>query len=271
MKVKNTIGYEELNPNNVKIKCSIIIPVYNNYNFTKACLKDLSKLSYEYEVIVVDNASDDNTINLELLPKEDLPCRFVYLRNDFNAGFSRASNRGFSIANGEYILFLNNDIRVKKEYGKWVEPLLKEAEDGSLVGVNVGAIDKNFNFINEYNPIEILKETLTPGIVTNVKMAFLEKINSNYIYYLSGWCLCASKKTFNKLKINDYIGPFSEEFWTYFEDTDLSIRADKINIIMKAVYVPVTHFGKMTSKKVGLQNLYSKAKIIFLNKWKNKI
>lgn len=248
MKIRNTMGYEELNPNNIKIKCSIIIPVYNNYNFTKACLKDLSKLSYEYEVIVVDNGSDDNTTNLEKLPSEDLPCRFKLIKSGFNEGFGRACGRGYKKANGEYILFLNNDIRVQKNHLTWIEDLLIGAEDGSLVGPTAGLLDKNLNFVKEMNQLEAGN------------------------CYMSGWCLCAKKEIFNKLILEGCEGPFdSNSFFCYFEDTDLSFRAKELNIPFKIVPVPVVHFGQTTSKHLGLNKLYVNAKLIFINKWKNKI
>lgn len=254
MKVKNTIGYEEINPNNIPVKCSIIIPVYNNYNFTKACLKDLSKLSYEYEVIVVDNASDDNTINLDKLPSIDLPRRFKLIKSGINEGFARGNARGYEVAEGEYILFLNNDIRVSTNHELWIEDLLHAAEDGSLVGPTAGLLDNDLNFIKETNVLDIL-----PMVGTGHN-------------YMSGWCLCAKKTIFDKLILNGCTGPFSYEFGlAYFEDTDLSFRAKELCISFKIVHVPVTHFGKMTSKKIGINHLYVNAKSIFVKKWKNKI
>lgn len=229
------------------MRLSICIPVFNNYNLTKSCLKDLSFLPNDHEIIIFDNNSADDTINLLDLPKDQLPKNFQYIRSDVNLGFSGGSNKSYNIADGEYILFLNNDIRVKNNYMYWTELLMNAAEDGSLVGPNGGLLDNDLNFIRETNKIE------------------------DGIFYMSGWCLCAKKEVFKKLIINDYPGPFTEEFKTYFEDTDMSLRAKQLNINMKVIPVPLIHLGRMTSKQVGLSGLYLSAKEKFKAKWTNKI
>jgi GT2 family glycosyltransferase len=213
------------------MRLSIIIPVYNNYNFTKACLEDLSTLPNDHEIILVDNGSDDKT--------KDIPCS---IRNKTNLGFARACNQGFSKASGEYVLFLNNDIRVESNHTTWTEDLIQAAEDGSLVGPTGGLLDDSFSFVKETT--EVL-----PGN-----------------FYMSGWCLCGKKETFQKLDINNN-EIFSEEFVSYYEDTDLSFRAQKLGIKFKIVPVPVYHFGRMTGRKLGLGALYLNGKSIFVKKW----
>lgn len=229
------------------MKLSIIIPVYNNWNFTKMCLKDLAKLPDDHEVIIIDNGSIDDTNKfLNGNDYENLPSNLIYVRNDSNLGFAKASNQAFEKARGEYVLFLNNDIKVTKNYDNWTSGLISEAErTKGLVGPTGGLLDKRFNFIKETN----------------------EKVSGNF--YMSGWCLCARKDVFQKLvlKENKYKGPFTEEFITYFEDTDMGFRADELNIPMNIVSVPVFHFGKMTSRKANLAEMYLGAKLKFVNKW----
>lgn len=225
------------------MKLSIIIPVYNNVNFTKACLNDLSKLPDDHEVIVVNNASSDGTE--EVVRSFD---KVTYLKNDTNEGFARACNRGYSESTGEYVCFLNNDIRVRSNYEFWTQPLLKAAEDGALVGPTGGLLDSGFNFIKETD-------------------SYIE----NKYFYMSGWNLTALRKTYNSLILPGEIGPFTTEFKTYFEDTDVSFRAREMSIPMKIIPVSVHHFGKMTSKKVGIAKLYQSAKIGFINKWTDRI
>ena len=120
------------------------------------------------------------------------------------------------------------------------------ASDGSLVGPNGGLLDENFKFIKENDKV----------------------VDGNF--YMSGWCLCASKKVFDPLieKNNEFPGPFSEAFGiAYFEDTDLSFRARDAGVPMKIVSVPLFHFGKMTSRKLNTSELYVKARNIFVNRW----
>ena len=216
---------------------SIVIPVYNKYAFTRSCLNDLSKLPDDHEIIVVDNGSTDET-QKELENNK----RIVYLRNNDNRGFAFACNSGYNVATAPNVLFLNNDIRVKSNYTDWTADLIKWAPT-VLVGPTMGQLDKDLNFVQEGN-------RLLTG-------------NS----YMSGWCLASSKEIWNKLIIDNYKGPFSEEYFCYFEDTDLSFRAKKLKIRTLVVDVPVVHFGKQTSSQLNVHKLYTEARKIFVKKW----
>ena len=98
------------------MKLSIVIPVFNNWNFTKSALRDLSKLPDDHEIIVVDNGSSDDTCKLDNPVDLELHKIFVYIRNEENLGFAKACNIGFAKSSGEHVCFLNNDIRVKDKY-----------------------------------------------------------------------------------------------------------------------------------------------------------
>jgi GT2 family glycosyltransferase len=246
------------------MKLSIIIPVHNNWNFTKAALKDLAKLPDDHEVILIDNGSTDQTqkschlwanpfIMCDCATPDhptglDRPRNLRVIINDDNKGFCFASNQGYQIAQGEYILFLNNDIRVQKDHASWTQKLIEAAADGSIVGPNGGLLDEHLNFIRETTTIE----------------------TGNF--YMSGWCFCAKKETFDKLIPSENVvkGPLSQEFFSYFEDTDLSFRARKLGIQFKIVPVPVVHFGKTTSKKLGISDMYLESKRTFITKWTNR-
>lgn len=227
---------------------SIIIPVFNKVNFTKSLLRDLAKLPPDHEVIIVDDYSSDATIKLDNPSQLDweLPANFIYLRNKENLRFARSVNRGYAVASGSFILFLNNDVRVRGSYGDWTDALMKSASDGSLVSPTGGLLDDNLNFVCETN-----------------------KYHDSKLFYLSGWCLMGQRETFEKLKLEN--GPFEESFIHYFEDTDLSYRARKAGIEMKVVDIPLVHFKRITGRELGLHNLYSTARGKFVKKWQDKI
>lgn len=231
---------------------SIVIPVWNKYNFTKSCLQDLSQLPEDHEIIIVDNGSTDETQS-----QLEGNTRIVYQRNAQNLGFAKACNIGYSLATAPNVLFLNNDIRVRSNHAGWTADLIKWCPY-AMVGPTMGQLDNNLSFVQEADKVLTGKS------------------------YMSGWCLAASKDIWQQLEIprtEEIPGSpkehtpqiFSEEFGlAYFEDTDLSFRARKQGIKFEVVTIPVVHFGKQTSKQLNTHALYTQARQIFIKKWSNK-
>lgn len=234
----------------MKPKISICIPVFNKFSFTRQCIKDLSYLN-NVEIIVVDNASTDET-SKELIDNKNI----VYYRLSKNYGFSVACNVAYNLSKSDNVLFLNNDIVVRSEKETWIESILEKCHLG-LVGPTMGQLDKNLNFIQE-------------------KDEYLKGIS-----YMSGWCLGGSKKIFEKIHIerkspniidsNFKWQIFSEEYFAYFEDTSLSLRAREKGVKFNVVKIPVVHFKHQTSKQLNTNLLYNKSREIFLKNWKDKI
>ena len=219
---------------------SIVIPVFNKFNFTKSCLNDLSKLPNDHEIIVIDNASSDETES-QLKDSSEIK----YIRNQENLGFAKACNLGYAASTSNNVLFLNNDIRVKENHSNWTQELIKHCPE-YLVGPTMGQLAYNFSFVKEANQ-------------------YLDGLS-----YMSGWCLASSKDIWKKLDVsNNEI--FSEEFFCYFEDTDLSFRARELQIPFKVVDIPVVHFGKISSRQLNTQQLYTSAKEIFFKKWSTRL
>lgn len=232
---------------------SIVIPVFNKWNFTYACLKDLEALPrVTHEIIIIDNASTDETKSslLNLFCNEYEVVK--YHRNSENLGFAKACNIGYDLAKHPNVLFLNNDIRVKGDKATWTQSLIEKCATG-LVGPTMGQLDSKLQFIKESNSV----------------------LNGNS--YLSGWCIAGSKENWSKLEIprtglmamNSNVPQiFSEEFGlAYFEDTDLGFRARKLGVPMQVVDIPVVHFGKQTSSQLNTYALYKGAREIFVKKW----
>ena len=118
-------------PQHEEVDVSIIIPVFNQLEYTHACLASLQAVQEQapFEVIVVDDCSTDTTRDaIAQIPG------VVYLRNDSNSGFIASCNAGAKMARGKYLVFLNNDTLVKPG---WLTALLdtfKEERRAGIVG-----------------------------------------------------------------------------------------------------------------------------------------
>lgn len=109
---------------------SIIIVNYNKAELLKQCLESIyDNLSQNitYEVIVVDNASQDQSV---ALIKDAFP-HVTIIQNDHNRGFAAGNNQGLRIAQGKYIILLNNDTFV---LANALEQLIKFLHENPMVG-----------------------------------------------------------------------------------------------------------------------------------------
>lgn len=114
-------------------KVSIIIPVLNNWEFTKRCLKSIFEISdySDYEVIVIDNGCQDFTARgLKALAERRKNLRVI--TNKENLGFSQANNQGAEEAKGEYLLFLNNDTQVHES--NWLKVMSETLSSCPKIG-----------------------------------------------------------------------------------------------------------------------------------------
>ena len=94
---------------------SVSIVNLNGEKYLDECLKSLEELNYprnKLEIIVVDNGSTDNS--LEMI-RENYP-HVKIIENSRNMGFAYANNQAAKVAKGEYVAFLNNDTRVDKNW-----------------------------------------------------------------------------------------------------------------------------------------------------------
>ncbi|MCG5057905.1 glycosyltransferase [Limnoraphis robusta Tam1] len=126
---------------------SVIIPVYNDTQRLKQCLQALEKQTYpqnQYEVIVVDNASEENV--------KDVVSQFVQARLTFEncPGSYAARNKGISVARGEILAFTDADCIPKED---WIETGLKHLLSLEKPGIIAGNIEIFFK--NSQNPTAV--------------------------------------------------------------------------------------------------------------------
>ena len=217
---------------------SIIIPVYNNFLYTYNCLKSIIEVTkgVEYEVIVVDNASTDETVKIK-----ELIANIVLIRNSDNQGFVDACNAGAQKARGKYVLFLNNDTKV---LDGWLTAMISAMESDSTIG----AVGSKLIF-----PDGSLQEA--GGIVWRDEESFAwnygrgkdpDDYEFNYLRdtdYCSGACLMVQKNLFEKA------GCFDRQYApAYCEDTDMAFSIRELGY--RVVYQPLSeiiHFEGQTA------------------------
>jgi len=226
-------------------KISIIIPVFNQISFTKKCIQDLSLLPDECEIIVVDNHSVDGTDSFfSSLEKSNVK----YIKLESNIGFGAANNIGVEHSNSDNLLFLNNDVAVLKNKSDWIYPLIERSQD-RLISCQSGLLNKDFSFVHEVSAPHVL---------------------NNSLEYLSGWSILGSRKQFNKIAKDEGV-IWSKKYFAYFEDVHLSWKARELSIPLEVVNMPLHHFGRITSSKVGLSNLYQNSYKTFSSYWSKRI
>lgn len=223
---------------NKPIFASVIIPNWNGQHLLKDCLKSLSCQSFkDFEIILVDNASTDES--LEYVVKNFPHVRIVKLEKNF--GFARAINEGVKISSANYVVFLNNDTEVTKD---WLENLINCAKR------HPEAVSVNSKLLNYYDR----KRIDGVGILINEvgqarSIGWQEEDHGqyeeeNYVFGATGGGSLFKKDMFIK------IGMFDENYFMYSEEVDFSFRAQFLGY--KSIYCPkavIYHKHKASAKK----------------------
>jgi GT2 family glycosyltransferase len=246
-------------------KVGIIIVNYNGEKYTNDCIKSVFKSSYQnYLVIVIDNASTDNSVKL----LEEFNNKIVIIKNNENLGFSGANNIGIKYAlenECEYVLLLNNDTEIDKE-------LIKNMVDASIKNNNA-IISPKIYYYDEPNMIWSAGGGLNwkKGLSFHYGKDEIDKgqyDQQKEIDFATGCCILIHKSVFDK------IGFLAEEYFLYFEDTDFCVRAKRAGI--KIIYEPSARLWHKVSSTTGgeesLITLYygNRNRLYFNNKFNKK-
>jgi GT2 family glycosyltransferase/glycosyltransferase involved in cell wall biosynthesis len=213
-------------PAHSTVEVSVIIPVFNQFQFTHACLASLQTTEERsaFEVIVVDDCSTDETA--ELVPRMQ---GVVYLRNEKNSGFIFSCNRGAAPARGKYLFFLNNDTIVTPG---WLTALLATFVEDPQAGIVGSKLVYPHGQLQEAGGI-IWRDASGWNYG---KFDDPEKPEYNYLRevdYCSGAALMIRKSLFQSL------GGFDPKYApAYYEDADLSFKVRKAGY--KVFYQPLS-------------------------------
>lgn len=191
---------------------SIVITNYNGEEHLEECLNSLKEIEYiNYEVILLDNASHDNSIELarDIYPE----IRIVSL--DKNYGFAGGTNKGAENAKGEFVVFLNNDTKVEK---KWLIELVNAAKtygEDNIYSSKVLFYDPPHNI----NTIGGIITPMGNGLDIHFLKPDLDKYNKmGYVGSPSGCSMLIKKSIFEEM------GGFDKDYFAYLEDVDFGWR-----------------------------------------------
>lgn len=128
---------------------SLVIPVFNQLEYTGRCLESLFRNTPEpYELLVVDNASADGTADFLAGLRPPAVCRrFHVIRNESNLGVAKGWNQGLGAAAGDPVGFLNNDIVLTPGWLSGVLSFLRDTPQGGIAGPHVtdGALPPGYD------------------------------------------------------------------------------------------------------------------------------
>lgn len=200
-------------------KVEIVILNYNNWKDTLECIKSLLKINYSnYSIVLVDNASTDNSYQLliETFPKLNI------IKSKINGGYAHGMNLGINYAlktGADSIVILNNDTIVTENFLTNLMITAYSQEKIGIVSPKVGYISQEDKLYCGGGNFSKLK---CSGVAKYQGKSFKKYATENReLNFAEGCCLLVKKEVFEK------IGLFEEKFFMYFEDVEFSERVTK--------------------------------------------
>ncbi|MFH1896372.1 MAG: glycosyltransferase family 2 protein [bacterium] len=225
----------------VKPIISIIIVDFKAEKYLPNCLASIKKhLNARHEIIVVDN-------------------------NKVNRGFAKAANIGAKKACGEYLFFLNPDAIIERgDFEKLIDYLNSHSRIG-VMGLKMvlgNGSPQPFSFGAKYSLFGAVKQKLGMAI----------KLTESNPDWVSGGAMIVKTAVFHKL------GGFNEQFFMYFEDQDLCLRAKDLDYrVVLWENITVTHLGGVPQSGGSHGNIakqvemYKKSQALFMKKHYNLV
>ncbi len=239
---------------NNKNDVSIIIVNWNTADLLKACLEStLKEAGYlNIQIIVVDNASADNSVDLV---KKEFP-DVKLITNTHNVGFAVANNQALPLCEGEYILLLNSDTKLTTNCLTGMVEFMRKNLKAGACGPRILEIRRKARVLsagyqptlrtvfNHYFGISPLfpKKKFFRGI--HLFENWLDKDNAVEVEWLTGACLLIRSEVIKK------VGKLNERWFMYAEDWELCDRILKSG--WKLFFLPylfVEHYGGASVEK----------------------
>ena len=241
-------------------KVSIVLVTYNNLNLTIQCVNSILRNTTwpNYQLIVVDNGSEDGTGDYLERLRQEVPTAKVILNPD-NRGFAAANNQGLREADGDILLLLNNDTVVPDG---WLDPLVRHLRDPSigLVGPVTNTVGNEAKIDVSYTDIQQMQDFAD-------RYTEAHKGQSFDISMLAMFCVAFRRG------ILEEVGYLDEAFGIgMFEDDDYSRRVQAAGYrTVCAEDAFIHHYGQASFRKLiasgEYQALWDKNQAYFESKW----
>ena len=208
-------------------KISIVIPNYNGAAYLERCLASLeSQICPPHEIIVVDNASRDGSVEIAERTSPDVRI----IRNMKNLGFAGAVNAGLRAASGDWIAVLNNDTEVSPAWLFECAAAIERHPECAYLACRIfehGRRERIFSAGDCF---------LRAGIGYRRGQELESRAEYDAECEIFSACGCAAVYRLSALR---GAGGFDEHFFAYLEDVDLGLRLKALGFI--GVYVPAAH------------------------------
>lgn len=220
------------------MKATVVIPNLNGAGWLKDSIESVwAQTMQDFELIVVDNGSTDES--LEIARSYQGRPGYILIENKTNTGFSCAVNQGIRMAKGEYVALFNNDAFAEPD---WLENLIAAAEqDPKIFGVS--------SLMIRHFERELADDA--GDYVTLLGFACKRGDGLRWQRYQKPgrvFSACGGAALYRK-SILDEIGLFDENFFAYFEDVDISWRANSLGY--KNVYCPTARCYHIAGATTG--------------------
>lgn len=233
------------------MKIAVVILNWNGRNLLEKFLPSIVKYSHNAEVIVADNASDDDSVSWL---KETYP-EVRIIQNKSNGGYARGYNEALQNVDADVLALVNSDIEVSENWLYSIENLFQKDENTAVIQPKIlDYKDKSkFEFAGAGGGfIDKLGYPYCRGrVFTKIEEDLGQFDNESEIFWASGACFFIKKDVFNEL------GGFDEDYFAHMEEIDLCWRVH--NMGKKVMYSPksvVYHVGGATLKESNPHKSY---------------
>ncbi|NMC36058.1 glycosyltransferase family 2 protein [Candidatus Beckwithbacteria bacterium] len=217
------------------IDISIIILNYNTKDITLKCLESVCQSdfdSYSWEIVLVDNASSDDSAKAFKTFKQDhKQIKVTIIENTRNTGFAAGNNKGIRKASGTYILLLNSDVILEKDTIKKQLNFLEKNQDFAAATCKLilqsGKLDPacHRGFPTPWASLtyfaKLEKLFPTTKLFGGYHQGWKDMTKAHQVDVISGAFFLIRKQ------VLDQVGLFDEGYFMYAEDIDLCLRLKK--------------------------------------------